>query len=311
MSQVFGPVPSRRLGLSLGVDLVALKTCSYDCLYCQVGKTTSKVVVPASFVKVEDVIAQVEKRLSHCTPDSITLAGSGEPTLFTEIDLLIRGVKELTSIRVALLTNGSLFWKEEIRERVLQADVIMPTLTSGVEETFQKIHRPHGSIDLHRVISGLKALRGVYRGLIWLEVILLAGLNDSDRELETLRSVIQQISPDRIQLNTVVRPPSDSRAKPLSGARLLEIRDYFGNTAEIIADRPLKGVPGEEGLPGLSVLEMIKRRPLSAMDASKAMGVSLVEAEDILLKLLNCGRIEKRDHSGEAYYLSHEKEDDR
>ncbi|MBW1902526.1 MAG: radical SAM protein, partial [Deltaproteobacteria bacterium] len=143
MTHVFGPVPSRRLGLSLGVDLIPAKTCSFDCLYCQVGKTTKRTVDPKPFVPVRDVVEEVRKKLLKCVPDAITLAGSGEPTLHSEIDLVITSIKKITDTRVVVLTNGSIFWKEDVRNRVLEADVIMPTLTSAYDHTFRMIHRPH------------------------------------------------------------------------------------------------------------------------------------------------------------------------
>ncbi|MCP4669527.1 MAG: radical SAM protein, partial [Deltaproteobacteria bacterium] len=140
MSHVFGPVPSRRLGLSLGIDLIPAKTCTFDCLYCQVGRTTRRTLEPRPFVPVGDVAEEVEKRLQKTVPDVITLAGSGEPTLHSRIDHVIAAIKEMTKTKVAVLTNGSLFWREDVRKRVLGADVIMPTLSSAFSHTFRIIH---------------------------------------------------------------------------------------------------------------------------------------------------------------------------
>ena len=213
MSFVFGPVPSRRLGLSLGIDLIPAKTCSYDCLYCQVGRTTEKIVTPEAFVPVQIVMAELKKRLEKVRPDTITLSGSGEPTLYAPMANLISSIREATDIRIAILTNGSLFWKEEVRAGVLDAHVIAPTLSTVFEETYRAIHRPHEDIQLGMIIEGLKKLRSEFKGLIFLEVVLLNGFNDSDREIEGLKRVIEGIAPDKVQLNTVVRPPADSRAE--------------------------------------------------------------------------------------------------
>ena len=156
MSYVFGPVPSRRLGLSLGVDLIPPKTCTFDCLYCQVGRTLCKTLDEKSYVPVRDVIVEIKKNLLKSDPDVITLAGSGEPTLHSEIDQVIDSIKEMTDIKVAVLTNGSLLWRKEVRSRVLMADIIMPTLSSAIDHTFRRIHRPHGELDLGSIIDGLK-----------------------------------------------------------------------------------------------------------------------------------------------------------
>jgi wyosine [tRNA(Phe)-imidazoG37] synthetase (radical SAM superfamily) len=133
---IFGPVPSRRLGFSLGVDLIPYKTCSFDCIYCEVGRTTERTVSCMPYAPVEEILGQLEKRLTECAPDVITLAGSGEPTLHSEIDRIISGIKALTDTRVVILTNGSLFWDPSVRKRVLGADLIMPTLASAYPKTF-------------------------------------------------------------------------------------------------------------------------------------------------------------------------------
>ena len=160
MSYIFGPVPSRRLGLSLGVDLIPHKTCTYDCLYCEVGRTTNKTITSGPFAPVDEILTQLEERLKGCTPDVITLAGSGEPTLHSEIDRIISGIRAITDTKVVILTNGSLFWDEAIRKRVLAADLIMPTLSSAFAHTFQTIHRPHRDLALDRIVEGLRQLEG-------------------------------------------------------------------------------------------------------------------------------------------------------
>ena len=212
MSYVFGPVPSRRLGLSLGIDLIPAKTCTFDCLYCQVGRTSLKTLETKPFVPVHEVIEEVKRKLPESTSDAITLGGSGEPTLHSQIDRVIASVKEMTKIKVALLTNGSLFWREDIRKRVLNVDIIMPTLCTAFDSTFNIIHRPHPELELRTIVDGLKMLRKDYKGQLFLEVVLLAGVNDTETEVKGLKALIEQICPEKVQLNTVVRPPADSRA---------------------------------------------------------------------------------------------------
>src|SRR4030042_5376570 len=159
MPYIFGPVPSRRLGISLGVDLTPSKTCSYDCLYCQVGKTTCVRADPGPLVPIQDVIRELDQRLRHLSPDVITISGSGEPSLHSEIDRLMSHIRDAGNHKIAVITNGSLFWRGEVRKKVLGAHRIMPTLSAGSEDIFRMIHRPHPSITLAMVIQGLKDLR--------------------------------------------------------------------------------------------------------------------------------------------------------
>lgn len=304
MTYVFGPVPSRRLGMSLGVDLIPPKTCTYDCLYCQVGRTTRMIAEPQPFVPVDLVISEIKDKLSKTSPDTITLAGSGEPMLNSDIGRVIAGIKGLTRTRVAVLTNGSLFRKEEVRRRVLGADIILPTLTSVYDETFRIIHRPHPDLVLADIIEGLIKLRSEFKGQLFLEVVLLAGINHSENELEGLKSAIGQIAPGRVQLNTVVRPPADKRAISLDINKMEEIMVFFGGNTEIVAGPARKAGTSENDLLTDNLLEMIKRRPLKTADIATALGLQLGDVEDLIKGLLIKGRIRKQQHSGDVYYLS-------
>jgi len=294
--------------MSLGIDLIPPKTCTFDCLYCQVGRTTSKTLETEPFVPVREVVEEIEKKLLENVPDAITLAGSGEPTLHSKIDQIIASIKKMTEIKVALLTNGALFWREEVRHRVLKADVIMPTLTSAFDHTFRMIHRPHPDLDLALIIDGLRRLRQDYKGQVFLEVVFLAGINDTEKEVEGLKTLIDQISPDKIQLNTVVRPPSDSKAISLDIKRLEEIKMFFGEKAEIVATPPVTGRNRGEGSRISGFLDMVKRRPLKPVDIADAFGLSSEEVEDLIKGLLIKGYIRKHEHAGEVYYLSNERD---
>ena len=303
MAHVFGPVPSRRLGLSLGVDLIPLKTCTYNCLYCQVGRTTRQSLKIESFVPVTEVFEELEKKLEICSPDAITFSGSGEPTLSSDIARVISFVKERTDTKTVVLTNGSLLWREDVRDRISGADIIMPTLTTAFNETFQLIHEPHTDLDLKTIVKGLRSLRRSYSGSLFLEVVLLAGFNDSEKEVEGLRKIIDQISPDKIQLNTVVRPPSDPRAISLDTKRLEDIKSLFGEKAEIIAQPLLKHAGGEENSVSTMILEMAKRRPVRAGDVANACGIPLEEADSLIKGLIVKGAIRQQEHEGEIYYM--------
>lgn len=303
LSHVFGPVPSRRLGLSLGVDLIPAKTCTFDCLYCQVGRTTHQTLKRDLYVPVDRVLEQLRQKLGRCAPDAITLAGSGEPTLHAGIDQVISGIRSMSNTRLVLLTNGSLFWMEEVRQAVRQVDCIMPTLCSAFVETFKRIHRPHSDLDFDRVLEGLKALRREYSGDIFLETVLLKGMNDTEAEVQGLKTLIDQIKPDRVQLNTVVRPPSDSSARALDREKLEEIRGVLGQQAEIVADvAPVSKGGGRESR-AWTFLDMVKRRPLRAKDAAVSMGLELQDMEDIIQGLLIKGFVRKQEHGGDVFYV--------
>ena len=304
MMHIFGPIPSRRLGFSLGVDLIPYKTCTFDCLYCEVGKTTNKTITGGVFTPVDDILNQLDERLSECSPDVITLAGSGEPTLHCEIDRIIRGIRKRTDTDVVILTNGSLFWDESVRKRVLGADLIMPTLSSAVQSTFQTIHRPHEGLNLDRIVEGLAQLRREFKGLIYLEVILLAGINDSEEEITRLKPLIEKIQPEKIQLNTVVRPPADRRAKALDSGRLEEIKLFLGERAEIVADIGAVKISVEHHKKQEALLETARRRPLRVKDMAGSLGMSIKEVEGMVKGLVIKGYLRRQDHSGEIFYIS-------
>jgi wyosine [tRNA(Phe)-imidazoG37] synthetase (radical SAM superfamily) len=270
------------------------------------GKTSSKALETKPFVPVREVVEEIERKLPESVPDVITLAGSGEPTLHSEIDQIIAFIKKMTETKVALLTNGSLFWREEVRRRVLRADIVMPTLTSVFDRTFRMIHRPHPELELALIIDGLRRLRQDYKGQLFLEVIFLAGINDTEKEVEGLKTLIDQISPEKIQVNTVSRPPADSRAISLDIKRLEEIKVFFGKKAEIVSEAPVKGKSrGEDSLVN-GFLDIVKRRPLKPVDIANALGLSTEEVEALIKGLLIKGHIRKQEHGGDIYYLSNE-----
>jgi wyosine [tRNA(Phe)-imidazoG37] synthetase (radical SAM superfamily) len=306
MTYIFGPVPSRRLGQSLGIDLIPPKTCTYDCLYCQVGRTTCLAAEPGLFVPTGEVIEELKDVIKKTHPDTITLAGSGEPTLHSEIDQVISLIKGVTDTRIALLTNGALLWRKEVRDRVLGADLIMPTLTTVFEKTFRKIHRPHRGLELPSIIEGLKELRKEYGGVVLLEIFLLSGINDNMKELEGVKDVIEDIFPDKIQLNTVVRPPSDHSAMPLNMEQMEKIRDFFGEKAEIIASVSSTKKAREYDPDLNTIVEMARRRPITASDISNVLDISREELERVLKGLLIKGAIKKQEHDREVYYTAQE-----
>lgn len=302
MTYIFGPILSRRLGRSLGVDLTPPKTCTYDCLYCQVGKTTRKEVEPSLCVPLPEVLRELKERLEEVNPDYVTLSGSGEPTLFSGIGEVISGIKSHTGTKVALLTNGSLLWREDVRRSICGADLIMPTLSSAFEKTYRAIHRPHHRIRLPRVLEGIRRLRREFRGELFLELMFLRGFNDSDAEVEALKGVVETISPDRVQLNTVVRPPADRRAQPLDRQRTEEIKTLLGPKTEVIVDARQGEETPSANFPGNAILEMARRRPVRLKDLLGTLDLPPGEVEFLVKGLLSKGVLQSDEHHGETYY---------
>ncbi|MBN2327867.1 MAG: radical SAM protein [Candidatus Omnitrophica bacterium] len=301
---VFGPVPSRRLGRSFGIDLAPYKTCSYDCVYCQLGRTTVKTVERKEWVPLEEVLSQVKQRLSELSepPDYITLSGSGEPTLFSRIDELIDGVKSITSTPTAILTNGSLLWDQEVRKQVKKADLIVPSLDAGSEELFHCVNRPHPSLSFSQMVEGLIKLREEYEKPYWLEVFLLAGHSAIESEIEQIKKWIKAIRPDRVQLNTVVRPPAEEYAYTVPKNRLKKIADSFDPPAELIADYQKKFVQFHSADMESHILSILHRRPCTLSDLSESVNLHPNAVVKYLDHLLADNQILVKVSAGKSYY---------
>ncbi len=301
---LYGPVPSRRLGRSLGIDLVPHKICTYDCIYCQIGNTTEKTLTRKEYVRVKEILEEVRRFLKEETSsiDHLSLSGSGEPTLHSQIRLIIEGIKAITSIPIAVITNGSLLYEEEVRQDLLRADIVLPSLDAVTSEVFTKINRPRPGLSIEKVIEGMVEFRKIYKGQIWLEILFCKGVNDGKKELLEMKKVVDRIQPDRIHLNTVVRPPSERWVLPLDEAEMEKIKDFFGEEAEIISefDRHPSSIPERDIRE--EILKILKRRPLSISDLSKGMGISQNELDQYIEPLTQEGKIQTRIFGDSIYY---------
>ena len=304
MKHTYGPVPSRRLGRSLGGDLVPKKICTYNCIYCQIGRPTLQTLERKEYVPARTILRDV-REARHEWGDKINhlaISGSGEPTLNTAIKKVIQGIKKMTAIPVAVITNSSLLLLEEVRQALQAADVIMPSLDAVTPAVFQTINRPHPSLEIEQIIQGLAAFRGEYKGLLWLEILLCRGVNDAGEELERMQEAIRIIRPDKVQLNTVVRPGAEDYAAALSPDRLEQIKNALGADAEIIAefeeDRHL--IPSKDIEE--KVIRIIKRRPETPDDLAKALGLHDLEIAKILEKLAKEGKATYRVFNQRVYY---------
>lgn len=239
MKYLYGPVKSRRLGFSLGINLTPFKTCSFDCVYCQQGKTSNLTIRRLEYVKISEILDELKEWFnSHkdnlSSLDYITLSGSGEPTLNTKISDLIEQLRKLFPTKIAVITNSSFLTDVTLRREILGADLIVPSLDAVVQELFVKVDRPHQDIKIDEIISGLISLRKEFRGKIWIEVMLIKGLNDDIRHIRKLKSVIDLINPDKIQINSPVRTTSDQGVFSVAKGKLNKIKDILGDKAEII-----------------------------------------------------------------------------
>ncbi len=294
---IFGPVPSRRLGLSLGVDLVVHKICSLDCIYCECGKTTSLISERREYVPFQEVKQELDHYFeNHEDPDYVTFSGSGEPTLSTSMGQVIDYIKGTKpDIRVAVLTNATLLGMDTVRKDLARADLVMPSLDAVTQNTFARINRPCPGLKIKDLILGIRSFAGSFRGEIWLEVFILPGINDSQKELETLRDIITEIRPQRVQLNTLDRPGTRPDLVPASGkdleraAKILDMgnieiiaRVKEVNSGEKVLDRDMEAM----------VIETIHRRPCTVKDLNRALNLDMGELEILLKRLVLEGRIE-------------------
>ncbi len=301
---LFGPVPSRRLGLSLGVDIVPLKTCTQNCIYCQLGVACRQIMQRQSFVPVEEVLRQLKARLTEgLCADFITFSGSGEPTLNKDIGRIIDGMRKLTDIRIAVITNGTLLSDPQVRADCCKADVVLPSLDAGDAETFEKINRPGADIRFETFVEGLCRFRDAYDGQIWLEVFFVASVNTGADQIEKMSRIIEQIRPDKVQLNTAVRPAVETAARQVGEEELCRIGGRLAPNAEVIADFARKGEgPGVLGNVD-GVLEMLKRRPCSLEDICNGLGMSRREAGGHIAALESQNKIASQIRDDRIFYM--------
>ena len=302
MSHLFGPVPSRRLGLSLGVDLIPRKTCPYNCIYCEVGPTTRPTLKRFHY-QAQAIIRELAAYLGRPDRqvDFITLSGSGEPTLNLDLGRIISEIKSMTATPVAVLTNGALLYLPEVRRELAAADVVLPSLDAAREETFQVINRPLAGFTLDRLMAGLTAFRREYRGRLWLEVLLLKGVNDTDAELTALRRVLAELAPDKVQLNTSVRPVVEDWARALSREEMEAAAAFLGPGVEVIAS--FKGCARPSAAwSDADFVEMLARRPMTAGDLAKVLGLPLAVVQEKLRLLAEAGRISYNQYQNQGFY---------
>lgn len=239
MKYIFGPIKSRRLGSSLGINLTPYKTCTFDCVYCQLGRTNTMTTERKEYIPLNEILDELKNWLATNTPEEkqlnyITLSGSGEPTLNIKTGELISKIKELTGIAVAVITNASLLSDPQLRQEIKDADLVVPSLDAATAVVFEKIDRPHENMNIEDIIEGLASLRKEFKGKIWLEIMIVRGVNDDLRHVRKLKEAADRINPDKIQINSPVRAPVEAGVLPADRKKLEKIKEILGEKAEII-----------------------------------------------------------------------------
>ena len=253
---------------------------------------------------MQEVLGELKAFLSKndSSIDHISLSGSGEPTLHSKIRWVIEGIKEMTLIPIAVLTNGSLLYEEEVRKDLIGADIVLPSLDAVSSETFMRINRPYQGLPVEKVMGGMVEFRKVYKGQIWLEILFCKGVNDRRSQLLQMKKTVDQIQPDLIHLNTVVRPPSEQWAIPLSLKEMEEIKAFFGERASIISGFDRQLLAASERDRREEILRILRRRPLSLTDLSKGMGIPQSELEGYIRLMVEEGKIKIRSFRDSIYY---------
>ena len=282
---IFGPVPSRRLNLSLGIDLVPYKTCNLNCVYCECGITTMHTNCRANYVDYKEVIKELQHYLSkNITLDYITFSGAGEPLLNSNIGKIVDFLKtNFPQYKLALLTNGILLSQLDILKEISKIDLIIPSLDAGREDTFKKINNPVKGIDFYKYIDGLINLKKFYKNQVWIEVFLVKNINDSSSELEKLNEIIKKISPNKIQLNTIDRPPAFSNIRGLNQKEMEKAKSFFPNNCEIIKSFTSKKVISQSNID--LIINCLQRRPLTLEDLMVLTGLKVNQINKILRQL--------------------------
>jgi len=286
LKHIFGPVPSRRLGMSLGIDLVPKKVCTLDCIYCEVGKTTTLTIERKEYIKIDTIKREINKYFEESPdPEFITFSGSGEPTLNIGIGLILNYIKSIKpNIPIAVLTNGTLLYNHQVRNDLLQADVVLPSLDAATAVGFQKINRPAKGLTVENHIKGLVDFRKEYSGKIWLEVFILPGYNDNSTELNELKNAIERIKPDSIQLNTLDRPGTVKWLRGATREELEAIKIFFNfdNLELINSSTERKNIQSYRKDTENAIIETIARRPCTVDDLTKILGLHINEINKYL-----------------------------
>ncbi len=300
---IFGPVPSRRFGRSLGIDLLPYKTCSLDCVFCQLGRTPKKEFTRRGYAPIDDVLSEIKEWLdTDGEADCLTLAGSGEPTLHSDFGRILDFLSE-TDILAVLLTNGTLLHLPEVREQAAKADIVKASLSAWDQHSFERINRPHDQLKFDQFLRGLKDFRNQYKGKFWLEVFLVPGINSEFDDVKKIAALAKEIGPEKVQLNTAVRPPAEEFVAPVQKQSLETLTHLFKPAADIIAEFSSKQIKSPS-ISLESILAMLHRRPCTANQIACVYGIHINEVSKILGELVKNNSIHIYRKDNDIYYTA-------
>lgn len=316
MNCIYGPVPSRRLGISLGIDIVPYSTCTFDCVYCQLGRTFNRVNhrEGLDFPNTDEIIEYISINIEkNHNLDYITVSGSGEPTLNPDLGEIADRIHAITDFRLALITNSSLLIHNFVLDNAKKFDLILPSLDAGDNKTFKAINRPERGFDIHEIVNGIKQLKRRSKGKVWLEVMLVKGkvTNTTDEQIDNIIGKISEIHPHKVFLNSPTRPPNEPWIEPLSIKEMNTIMSKMEDDLsqdveiEIVSKKAVSGykIPSQDDVSN-RILRMLSIRPCTLKDISSATGLNPNEAAKHLERLLDLGQISKRTSNDETYYMS-------
>lgn len=304
MKYIYGPVPSRRLGISLGVSPIPKKTCNYSCIYCQLGRTDHLTNTRQMFFSIEDIITEFEDFIkSEVEFDIVTIVGEGEPTLYLGLGELITEIKKRTDKPVAVITNGALLYDPNVRLELQNADIVLPTLDAYDDESFKKINRPHGTIDFKKVNYGLKTFSEEYRGQLWIEIMLIDGINDDDESLRKYSDMLKELKCDRVYINTPIRPPAEAYVKAIDHERMNRAIDILGGISIDLLES--EGFHSEIADHHEAIMSIIKRHPMNQFEIEGFLNSrGCKETDEILGGLRQDERVDIISYKGyETYRL--------
>ena len=305
---VYGPVPSWRLGRSLGIDPIPLKTCTWNCVYCQLGRTRPVVCRRTSYIPTSVVAAALQRFFEHHAKDDVdwlTFAGSGEPLLNTGIGTMIRTARELTGLPVAVITNGSLLYRPEIRKEVSAAQAVLPSLDAGTPDLYRRLNRPHPEVSFDRHVDGLVAFRQEYEGKLWVEVMLIARLNETPQALQDIAAALRRIQPDEIHVNVPTRSPAEPWVEAPDHSRSMQAAAFFEEIAPV---RTAEATSGSFDLSGADsvldgVIGIITRHPMSQDELEQTLTRWVPgHVPELLAKLADSGRARVVVRSGRRFW---------
>jgi len=304
MNYLFGPVPSRRLGVSLGIDLLKAKICSFDCIYCEVAPTGDKTMKRDEYVPADEVLAELREYLveNFNNLDFITFSGSGEPTLHSRIGYIIREIKKMTDVPVCVLTNSTLLIDPAVREEISAADLVIPSVDAVSPALVEAVNKPLPGFDMQTIVEAIKKFKEEYSTHIWLEILLCGGINDTDDEFARFAEIVKYINPEKVQINTVARPSMAYEAHPVPAERIKVLADMLGDKADIIQPfskrrSEVNGRSAEE-----LTVTLLKIRSCHLDEIARATGLNGENLDNLLAKLTADGRITRVEFNGLSYY---------